>query len=359
MKKWLRANLFRNWFDGLVTVALVSLLGWAALAVFEWAVVNAVWDADSQLQCYQIIRERQGNGESGACWAAFKGRSLQFVFGFYPEELYWRPTLAVSLLPFALLPIFVRSLCQYLIWFTVCYPIIAYVLIFGALGLEEVPISKMGGFMLVLMLGVASSGIAVAVGILLALGQTFGILPAQMVIKAIVAVFDRIPVVILLYVVLVLLNYMLPLGFIIDSFPRLLLVLGLVCAAPISKKLGNHLVAILAENIEAATSLGFSRAKAYWIIVFPAAFARALPNIMDELAEMFRHIAIVSMLGFANPLLLVNNIRADVSWNGVYLELFIPVAIVFWIMSFSLTSYGSYLKRRIEWRSTRLMEEYN
>ena len=39
-----------------------------------------------------------GEGASGACFAVIRERWKQFLFGFYPAELYWRPTLAFILM---------------------------------------------------------------------------------------------------------------------------------------------------------------------------------------------------------------------------------------------------------------------
>src|SRR5690606_23461451 len=49
--------------------------------------------------------ERWGPGVEGACWAVIRERWPQFLYGFYPAALYWRPVLAFGLLLIAIGPI--------------------------------------------------------------------------------------------------------------------------------------------------------------------------------------------------------------------------------------------------------------
>ena len=69
-----------------------------------------MWNANSLGECRQIIAERWGEGATGACWAMVKARWHQYIFGFYPQYLYWRPTLAFCLLFVALAPVLYTAL---------------------------------------------------------------------------------------------------------------------------------------------------------------------------------------------------------------------------------------------------------
>ncbi len=56
-------------------------------------------------ECRQIIEANFGPGQEGACWALIRERWHQFLFGFYPGNLYWRPVLAFGLMLVALAPV--------------------------------------------------------------------------------------------------------------------------------------------------------------------------------------------------------------------------------------------------------------
>ncbi|MEM8698702.1 MAG: amino acid ABC transporter permease [Pseudomonadota bacterium] len=68
---------------------------------------------------------------TGACFAVINERFYQFLFGFYPSELYARPTLAFLGLLLALWPILFENAPRKLLWFSAVYPVLAYFLIWG------------------------------------------------------------------------------------------------------------------------------------------------------------------------------------------------------------------------------------
>ncbi len=97
--KWLAENLFSGWLNSILTVLAVVALYFLIMGSLPW-VTNGVWVAGSLGECRTIL-----NGASGACWAVLVERWHQFIYGFYPTELYWRPTTAFALLFVALAPV--------------------------------------------------------------------------------------------------------------------------------------------------------------------------------------------------------------------------------------------------------------
>ncbi|MEY4984291.1 MAG: hypothetical protein RIR62_2557 [Pseudomonadota bacterium] len=101
---WLRANLFSNWFNTILTLlGLLALYALVSASLPWW--LNSVWNAESLSQCREIVADSAGEGATGACWAMIRERWHQFLFGFYPSELYWRPVLAFGLLFAAMAPV--------------------------------------------------------------------------------------------------------------------------------------------------------------------------------------------------------------------------------------------------------------
>jgi general L-amino acid transport system permease protein len=64
-----------------------------------------VWVAESLGECREIIAARAGEHAEGACWAMIRERWHQFIFGFYPQDMYWRPVLAFGLMIISLAPV--------------------------------------------------------------------------------------------------------------------------------------------------------------------------------------------------------------------------------------------------------------
>jgi len=97
--KWLHENLFSGWLNSILTVLAVVSVYYLIKGGSPW-VINGVWTGDSLSDCREALA-----GESGACWAILVERWNQFLFGFYPNTEYWRPTLTFALLFVALAPV--------------------------------------------------------------------------------------------------------------------------------------------------------------------------------------------------------------------------------------------------------------
>ena len=127
---WARANLFSSWLNAILTILSILAVWWIVSHIFPWF-RHAVWNASSLSECRQIIAERWGEGESGACFAVIRERWKQFLFGFYPNTLYWRPTLAFVLMLVALAPVLFSGVPRKLLCFSLAFPGIAYWLLWG------------------------------------------------------------------------------------------------------------------------------------------------------------------------------------------------------------------------------------
>ena len=100
--KWLRENLFSGWLNSILTVLGILAVIYLVWMAFPWW-WHSVWNATSLRECREIVAA--AGGTDGACWAVIKARWHQYIFGFYPQALYWRPVLACGLLFVALSPI--------------------------------------------------------------------------------------------------------------------------------------------------------------------------------------------------------------------------------------------------------------
>lgn len=101
---WLRENLFSSWMNAILTVLGVLAVYFLIMGSLPW-LLHSVWNANSQLECYAAITAKWGEEATGACWAIIRERWNQFLYGFYPRELYWRPTTALALMFVALAPV--------------------------------------------------------------------------------------------------------------------------------------------------------------------------------------------------------------------------------------------------------------
>ena len=102
--KWLRENLFSSPFNAILTLIGLTVVFLLVQAALPW-LLNSVWTANSLKECREIVWASAGPEATGACWALIRERWHQFLFGFYPADLYWRPVLALGMLLIALAPV--------------------------------------------------------------------------------------------------------------------------------------------------------------------------------------------------------------------------------------------------------------
>jgi len=125
--KWLRENLFSNWFNSILTLVALYIVVRLVSDALPWF-YNGVWDAGSIKECRDILA-----GKTGACFAVLVDRWDHLLFGFkYPQDGYWRPTLAAFLLLIAAAPaLFYQYIPRKGLILTAIYPFLAYWLIWG------------------------------------------------------------------------------------------------------------------------------------------------------------------------------------------------------------------------------------
>ncbi len=102
--KWMHENLFSSWLNAILTL-LAAVVLWQFVALSLPWLLHSVWVADSLGQCRDIIAGAWGPDASGACWAVIRDRWDQFIFGFYPPDLWYRVILSFGVLLVALVPV--------------------------------------------------------------------------------------------------------------------------------------------------------------------------------------------------------------------------------------------------------------
>jgi general L-amino acid transport system permease protein len=88
---WLRARLFSNWSNSLVTLAILYLTWKIVPPLIEWAFIHAVWSPENPRLCRDAIGH-------GACWAFIADKYRFILFGTFPFDQQWRPALVIAIL---------------------------------------------------------------------------------------------------------------------------------------------------------------------------------------------------------------------------------------------------------------------
>jgi len=339
--KWARDNFFSDATSIVLTAVALYFLYKVVPPFVEWAFVDAVWNADHRNEC-------RARGE-GACWAVLRARIAQFTYGFYPAHLYWRVNTAFVLLFVALAPLLFEHVPgrRYLLWFSLTYPVLAFFLLWGGLGLEPVESAKFGGFLLTIVIGVTGIVGSLPLGILLALGRRSRLLIVHTISMVFIEFVRGVPLITLLFIASTLLNYFLPPGTYFDLLLRVLIMVTLFASAYLAEVIRGGLAGIPKGQFEAADSLGLGYWKSMRLIILPQALHISIPNIVNTFISLYKDTTLVVIVGLADPLGISRATLADSKWQGLSTEIYIAIAVFFFVSCFAMSRYSLYLEKKL------------
>ena len=157
-----------------------------------------------------------------------------------------------------------------------------------------------------------------------------------------------VPLIALLFVASLLLNYFLPPGTNFDIILRVIIMVTLFSAAYMAEVIRGGLAALPKGQYEAADALGLDYWKAQRLIVLPQALKISIPGIVSTFIGMFKDTTLVTFVGLYDPLKSMSDaVRASTSWKGIYWEPYIFVGFIFFLICFGMSRYSMYLERRL------------
>ncbi|WP_410217746.1 amino acid ABC transporter permease, partial [Paracoccus sp. (in: a-proteobacteria)] len=158
-----------------------------------------------------------------------------------------------------------------------------------------------------------------------------------------------VPLITLLFVASLLLNYFLPPGTSFDIILRVIIMVTLFAAAYMAEVIRGGLAALPKGQYEAADALGLDYWKAQRLIVLPQALKISIPGIVSTFIGMFKDTTLVTFVGLYDPLKSMSDaVRANIAWKGIYWEPFVFVGAIFFLICFGMSRYSMYLERRLQ-----------
>lgn len=337
---WLRKNLFSSWYNSLLTIVAAVFLFLILRSVYEWGIAGATLHGAGRNDCTG----------GGACWALVNVRFGQFIYGFYPVELRWRPNLAFILLLVALVPLLFPDVPRRrrFLLFSAAYPVIAYFLLVGGLGLAPVETSKFGGLLLTLVIGVTGIAASLPIGIALALGRQSDMLFIRWISIGFIEFVRGVPLITLLFVASNMLSFFLPPGSNFDILIRVLIMVTLFSSAYIAEVVRGGLQAMPKGQTEAGESLGLGYWQTMNLIILPQALKISIPGIVNSFIALFKDTTLVSIIGLLDPIGIGRSILSDSNWQGLSSEVYVFVALMFFIFTFGMSRYSLWLEKRLQ-----------
>ena len=398
--KWIRVNLFGGISGTILTLVSLFVIYHILSSVLPW-IFNGIWDTNNIRECKDVLA-----GVSGGCFSVLRDRWYQLLFGItYPSDQYWRPSIAFVFLLLALLPVLFARIPRVFLIFSGLYPFIAFWLIWGGtivaplvalagfviayfvyqnlvnqsftvgamagvfaafvtwwiggfvidaatemniIALEAVASRDMGGFMLNMILGVVCVFLSLPLGILLALGRQ----SSMPIIKWICVIFIEfirgVPLITLLFVANVVLAYFLPPGTTFDLILRVVIMITFFAAAYIAEVIRGGLAALPRGQYEAADSVGLDYAQSMRLIILPQALKISIPGIVNVAVGLFKDTTLVSVISMFDLVGMIRGpILASTDWSGVYWELWLFAALLFFVICYGISQYSQWLERQL------------
>jgi len=336
-----RSELWGSPLRALATVMLLGLFGWGGFHVVDWGVVHAVFRPDSDA-CRAI--------QHGACWGVVAEKWRPMLFGRFPYEEQWRPAVAVVVLSaVTVLSAWPRTWRWWLLplWGAA---LLLFVLLMrgGVLGLSPVPTSRWGGLPLTIGLAVVGLALAFPLALLLALGRRSDWPVVRTLSASYIELVRGVPLISVLFMASFLLPLLWPAGWQPDVLVRVLAGLALFVAAYLAEIIRGGLQAVPRGQTEVAMALGFGRWPVQRDIVLPQALRLVVPALTNNVVGTLKDTSLVTVVGlFELTGALGLALGGDPTWRPFYLEGYLFIAAIYWVLCFGLSRYSVWLERRL------------
>ena len=383
---WLWANLFNSWFNTILTVVSLAVTVTVLWFGLRWVFTIADWTVIQVLGGRLLIGQYNTEGSCpgqncfwrpqvalllvtvllGMAWGLAGGgvarrlgigaAVIMALFALLPYS-FERMGIDVRLLLAANIPAllagwaiarFTGMSVRGIVIYGVAAFIVSLLLLRGLEwipGLQPVSVIHWGGLTLNLLLAVAGIVLSFPIGIGLALGRRSNLPVVKLLCVVFIEVFRGVPLITLLFMSQVLVPLAFPEDFNTNSLFRAAVIITLFSSAYMAENIRGGLQALHPGQAEAARALGLPGWQTTLLISLPQAIRNVIPAIVGQFISLFKDTSLVYIIGMLD---VVEISRAFIQGNVEYLssarELFIFLALVFWIFTYTM----SYVSGRVE-----------
>lgn len=205
----------------------------------------------------------------------------------------------------------------------------------------------LGGLWSTALAAVVSAALAMAAGIALALGRLSRRRAVRLPSAAYVEAVRTIPALLLVYLVL----FALPrYGLDLPLFWKLVVPLAVSNAAAFAEIFRAGIMSVERGQGEAALALGLTHGQSMRLVVLPQAARRVLPSIVSQSVGLLKDTSLGFVVSYAE-LLYSGKVLAN--YNGLLIQTYIVVALVYLVVNASLSALARSLDRSVAGRGGR------
>jgi polar amino acid transport system permease protein len=199
------------------------------------------------------------------------------------------------------------------------------------------------GLIVTLQVALASIVIGTPLGALIGLGLAYGRWPIRIPLRLYVDLMRGLPLLVTIFAIF---YGPTAFGISIPSIASVALALALFMAAHMAEITRGAVSAIPAEQMEASKSIGLSFWQSLGYVVGPQAIRQACPPWTNLCIEIVKGTSLVSLVGVADLLL---SARHVIERTREPLLFYLAIGIIYFVINFSISMFGSYLERRFNY----------
>jgi len=316
--------LFPNLLNTFLSLIILLIIALNCFNIFEWLFYNANWEV-------------------------ITSNLPLFAFGSFPSDQRWRPATWILIL----LSLSIVTLCgpkwkwlrNNLLFAWVSTVPLGLYLLYGGFGLSPIMSRHWGGLTLTILLTACSSLLSLPFGIVLALCRQSSLLIVQRLSSAYIDVMRAIPLISVLFFGQLLIPLFLPVGIEVDRVWRAIFAFTLFVSAYIAEDIRGGLQSIPNTQIEAANSLGLNQLQIIRFILIPQALRIALPALTNQSIGLFQNTSLMAILGLVELLGIGRSILANPEFIGQYIEVYVWLACVYWLVCTIMAIIARHLER--------------
>ena len=375
---WLRQNLFSSWANALITIVVGAALVWLAVGISRWVIDDAQWSViTNNLRLFLI-----GQFPADQAWRVWAALAMVSALGGLSAGVYGRATRALAITlaafqlllaaltlisPLGLIPALALSAnaAIVLIGFvvglrgvvprrglTVAWIVslpVTFLLLSGMAGtpFPSISTNAWGGLLLTVLIATVGILLSFPLGVLLALGRRSQLPAVRILSTAYIELIRGVPLVTILFMADIILPLFLPGEWRLDRVARAMGGVTLFSAAYVAENVRGGLQAIPTGQIEAAQALGLSTTQMNVHIVLPQALRSVIPANVGLFISLLKDTTLVSIVGLIELLGIGRAVLAQPESFGAYLEVYVFVAGVFFVLCYAMSQASYRLERAL------------
>lgn len=207
--------------------------------------------------------------------------------------------------------------------------------------------TKYGGLMLTIIVGLVGIAGSLPIGVALALGRRSDLPVVRIICVGFIEFIRGVPLITLLFTASVMLPLFMPQGVTFALIPRVLIVVTLFASGYMAEVIRGGLQSLSKGQYEAGDAMGLTYWQSMLLIILPQALKVSIPAIVNTFIGLFKDTTLVLIIGLLDLLGVGKAALSDTKWVGLATEVYLFVALLFFIFCFSMSRYSIWLERQL------------